>query len=383
MQMVLQVTCAGQTTLLRFINAGLETHVPVLHGGFMDLIAEYGSPYPYPRKQYSFELAAGQSRDALFTPETAGRYAMYDRRLRLTNNMDPKGGLMSFLTVTAAASAPVATPDIGFTDEDTVIDIDIVTNDLGTLVPNSIHIPFQPANGLVVANNDGTVTYTPNANYNGVDTFSYTVNDMQGNMSNLAGVTITVNSINDAPIASDDTYNVAAGIFTNIQAPGIFTNDTDADQDNLTPQIQTQPSGGVMGVNIDGSFFYKPNTGTTLDTFTYVAFDGTEASNVATVTLNVESLAAATLISPTGNLGANNPPTYTWSAVNGATEYRVYIRNNTNGVTIHNQLHSTAEAVCDVATTCSLAPFTTPLATGKYTWRVRTENLAGVAWSSY
>ena len=93
---------------------------------------------------------------------------------------------------------------------------------------------------------------------------------------------------------------------------------------------------------------------------------------------------AATLISPTGNLGANNPPTYTWSAVTDATEYRVYIRDNTNGVTIHNQLHSTAEVGCDVATTCSLAPFTTPLATGKYTWRVRAENAAGDGpWTSY
>ena len=92
--------------------------------------------------------------------------------------------------------------------------------------------------------------------------------------------------------------------------------------------------------------------------------------------------AQATLISPSGNIGVNNPPAFTWNAVTEAAKYKILIRDHTNGIALHNQLYTAAQVGCDVATPCSLAPFTTPLATGIYTWRVRTENLAGVAWSS-
>ena len=54
-------------------------------------------------------------------------------------------------------------------------------------------------------NANGTFTYTPAANYNGSDTFTYHANDGTGN-SNIATVTITVNAINDAPVAVNDAY---------------------------------------------------------------------------------------------------------------------------------------------------------------------------------
>ena len=72
---------AGQRTLLRFLNAGLQTHVPVINGVYMQMIAEDGNPYPWPgnpRQQYSVLLPAAKTVDALITP-AAGTYPLYDR----------------------------------------------------------------------------------------------------------------------------------------------------------------------------------------------------------------------------------------------------------------------------------------------------------------
>lgn len=91
----------GSTILFRFLNAGLQTHVPVINGHHVDLIAEYGNQYPYSRKQYSVMLPAGQTRDAIMTaPTVAGDFAIYDRRLRLTNsNQAGIGGMYSVINI--------------------------------------------------------------------------------------------------------------------------------------------------------------------------------------------------------------------------------------------------------------------------------------------
>lgn len=92
----------GETTLIRFINMGLKTHVPTLNGLYMRLIAEDGNPYPYAREQYSVMLAAGKTIDALLNPDQAGVYAVYDRRLALTNDKSPNGGMLTYLEIDPA-----------------------------------------------------------------------------------------------------------------------------------------------------------------------------------------------------------------------------------------------------------------------------------------
>jgi len=89
----------GQTLLLRLINMGLESHVPTLNGLDMTIIAEDGHPYPYPRRQYSLLLAAGKTQDALVTATQAGRYALYDQRLNLTNAHHAPGGMLVHLEI--------------------------------------------------------------------------------------------------------------------------------------------------------------------------------------------------------------------------------------------------------------------------------------------
>jgi len=93
----------SSTILFRFLNAGLQTHVPMINGGHLSLVAEYGNAYPFPRKQYSVLLPAGQTRDAVMTaPTVASDFAIFDRRLRLTNNkMAGIGGMFSKIVIAA------------------------------------------------------------------------------------------------------------------------------------------------------------------------------------------------------------------------------------------------------------------------------------------
>lgn len=79
---------------LRFLNAGLMTHIPTIQGPHMLLFAEDGNPYPYPKEQYSVTLPAGKTIDALWSPETAQMYSLYDRRLSMTTNGLVGGGMI-------------------------------------------------------------------------------------------------------------------------------------------------------------------------------------------------------------------------------------------------------------------------------------------------
>lgn len=89
----------NQRILIRFLNAGLETHVPVLHNLYMSVVAEDGNKYNYASQQYSVVLPALKTKDAVMVPSAPGTYPLYDRRLRLTNNTESSGGMMAFLSV--------------------------------------------------------------------------------------------------------------------------------------------------------------------------------------------------------------------------------------------------------------------------------------------
>jgi len=93
---------------------------------------------------------------------------------------------------------------------------------------------------------------------------------------------------NTPPVAVDDGYATNEGTELPIAAPGVLGNDTDADGDPLTAILNIDPSNGTLTLNSDGSFTYTPSTNFTgPDTFTYHANDGTDDSNIATVTITV------------------------------------------------------------------------------------------------
>ncbi len=88
--------------------------------------------------------------------------------------------------------------------------------------------------------------------------------------------------------AVNDNYSTSQGATLNIAAPGVLSNDTDADLDPLTAIKVTDPSHGTLTLNSDGSFSYvNDDSASTTDAFTYRASDGTNESEIATVTINI------------------------------------------------------------------------------------------------
>lgn len=188
---------------------------------------------------------------------------------------------------------PVAANDSAVTDEDTPVTIIVLGNDGDVDGDTLTVVSAGPAgNGSVTVNPDGTVTYTPNVNFCGVDTFNYTVSDGNGGTA-PATVAITVNCVNDAPIAIDNAYTtdqdtpVSGNVISDNTGVGV---DSDPDGDALTAATTpvVGPNNGVVVINPDGSFTYTPNAGFTgTDSFIYQISDGNGGTAVATVTITV------------------------------------------------------------------------------------------------
>jgi VCBS repeat-containing protein len=147
-----------------------------------------------------------------------------------------------------------------------------------------------PGHGTVTLNTNGSFNYTPATNFNGTDSFTYRADD--GSTSSLpATVTISVQPINDPPVAANDSYTTTEDAPLTVTGAGVLSNDSDADGDLLRAIIGTQPAHGTLLLNTNGSFVYTPATNFNgIDTFTYRAHDGVTNSAPATVTLTVQAL---------------------------------------------------------------------------------------------
>ncbi len=216
-------------------------------------------------------------------------------------------------TVTIVSGTPtlVANDDTYSTNEDTALTVaapGVLLNDTGSILTATV--VTNPVNGTLTLNTDGSFIYTPNANFNGADSFTYKANDGTTD-SNSATVSITVNPVNDDPVAVDDSYATDEDTPLNIAAPGILTNDTDVDVGTtLTASLVTNPVNGTLTLNADGSFTYTPAANFNgADSFTYKANDGTTDSNIATVAITVNPVndaPVAVILSPTaGNITAD------------------------------------------------------------------------------
>ncbi|MEM1513527.1 MAG: Ig-like domain-containing protein, partial [Candidatus Thermoplasmatota archaeon] len=131
--------------------------------------------------------------------------------------------------------APVAVNDSYTTDEDVVLNIPapgVLANDYDADGDTLTAILVSnPSHGSVIFNSDGSFTYIPEANYHGEDSFTYKANDGIA-YSNVATVYITINSINDAPVAVDDYATVNEDSSANMI--DVLSNDYDIDGDTLT-----------------------------------------------------------------------------------------------------------------------------------------------------
>lgn len=281
----------GQRTLLRMHNMGLRTVLPTLLGQHLSLIAEDGNPYPYPREQYSVMLAAGKTQDALFTPIATGTYAVFDRSLNLSNAGSTPGGQYSFLHVAAAAPGNVSAvnDDYLMAEDDTLVVAapGVLGNDTGTNL-SAVLLQSVTQGSLALAA-DGSFTYTPAADFNGVAQFIYRATDGTDN-SAPATVSITVTPVNDAPVTVADAYDTLQDTPLSVAAPGVLANDSDIDSAVIEVNaVVSGPGNGSLSLAANGGFTYTPNAGFTGDdSFTYTARDGEGAvSNASTVTISV------------------------------------------------------------------------------------------------
>jgi hypothetical protein len=134
------------------------------------------------------------------------------------------------------------------------------------------------------------LTFTPVADANGTTVISVTVTDDLG-ATVTEQFTVTVTAVNDVPVASDGFYQPTENTtFTATTAEGLETLVNDIDSSNLTYSVVLQPLYGALVVNADGSFTYTPNTNfNRTDIFTFRANDSELNSNMATVTLQVDT----------------------------------------------------------------------------------------------
>src|SRR5205823_6534989 len=142
--------------------------------------------------------------------------------------------------------------------------------------------------GTLTLNGDGSFTYMPALNFNGIDSFTYKASDGQA-QSGVATVTITeTGSAAGRVAANDDNYTTAEDTQLTVSAPGVLANDSDVDGDVLSAVLVSNPTHGTLTLNGDGSFTYMPALNYNgVDSFTYKASDGQAQSGVATVTITV------------------------------------------------------------------------------------------------
>jgi len=228
-----------------------------------------------------------------------------------------------------APNPPNATDDSASTAHDTVVTVNVATNDSdpdGDLVASTVTVTQQPPNGTVTCTN-GTCTYTPDAGFSGTDTFEYQVCD-SGGRCDTATVTITVaapaggggttgggggGGTPAPPNAADDSATTNGGTAVTVDVDA-NDSDPDGDIDPTTISVAQQAANGTVTCS-NGSCTYTPNAGFSgTDTFEYRICDSGGRCDTARVTIIVPA--------PTGGGGtggggapANQPPT----AVDDAT----------------------------------------------------------------
>ncbi|MHC6648279.1 tandem-95 repeat protein [Alteromonas sp. HB246098] len=187
--------------------------------------------------------------------------------------------------VQADNDAPVATNDSANTNEDNDVIIDVLAND-SDVDGDALSVTAVSASaGAASVNSNGDVLYTPPADFNGPVTLNYTVSDGNGG-TDSASVSVTVNAVNDAPIANPDsgTVNEDSSVIIDV-----LTNDTDVDGDALSITNAASPNGSVTfnGNNITFTPTADFNGATTV---TYTISDGAGGTGSGTVTINVTNV---------------------------------------------------------------------------------------------
>ncbi|WP_425264557.1 tandem-95 repeat protein [Vibrio parahaemolyticus] len=200
---------------------------------------------------------------------------------------DPSGESISQTVNFTVAPVVDIVADTATVVEDTPTIIKVLGNDTfeGTDKVVSLDTNNGPANGTVSVNPDGSVTYTPNDNYHGADSFTYIVTS--GGVSESTTVSVDVTPVNDAPVAKDDIATTQEDTAVTID---VLPNDTDVDGDKLSIQSASVPEAQGKVEIVDGKLVFTPAENFNGDAeITYTLTDGA-LTDQATVKVTVNAV---------------------------------------------------------------------------------------------
>ncbi len=195
------------------------------------------------------------------------------------------------ITINPVNDPPEADNQALTIDEDTPVNVTLSGTDIDgdTL---TFQVTVVPGSGTLTGT-PPDLSYTPNPDFNGTDSFAFTANDGQTE-SAAATVALSVSPVNDPPVATDDAFSTEQG--QPVTTGNVLTNDTDADGDTLSVSGFTPPTNGSLVNHGDGTFTYTPHSGFSgTDSFTYTVNDGNGGTATAMVHIQVTpgSLAVA------------------------------------------------------------------------------------------
>jgi len=210
---------------------------------------------------------------------------------RLINNDNAAGNdNRTYARLDLTNTAPVANDDTFVLREDETFVLNapgILANDTDRDDdPIQAVLVTAPSHGTLALRTDGSLQYTPFANFSGTDRFEYRASDLSST-SAIATVLLQVSPVNDPPIALDDHYSLGAGrTLERNAAQGVLANDFDRDGDTFIASLVTGssmgPNHGKVDLQPDGSFVYTPDPGWTgNDSFTYTLSSGSMVSEPA------------------------------------------------------------------------------------------------------
>ena len=227
------------------------------------------------------------------------------------------------IAVAVANNAPVANPDDATTDEDTPVIINVLANDSDadgdTL---SISTFTQGGNGSVIDNPDGTFTYTPAADFNGEDSFTYFANDGIADSATAATVTITIDPVNDAPTWDSDPVNEVNATEDAIYSATLADDASDIDAGaSLTFSKVSGPA--WLNVATDGTLSGTPaNNDAGDNSFTVSVSDGIDPAVEATLNITVDNVNDAPVFTsdPFSTANATEDAVYSATIAGSATD---------------------------------------------------------------
>ena len=192
--------------------------------------------------------------------------------------------LAGLLPLQVLAAAPVADAQLVTTNEDTPVSITLTGSDADS-DPMTFSVVEQPLHGTLTGTAPD-LTYTPAANYDGADSFTFTASDGTVN-SDPATVSIDVTAVNDKPVCTGPYASSGAEEATQ----GGSLSCADIDSASLTYAKTGDPNFGSATVDMNGDWTYTPAANYDgADSFTFTASDGTLDSDTATVSIDVTAV---------------------------------------------------------------------------------------------